>query len=104
GITTANLSSPIPAFNLDDDDFDPLWGSASQPSQYTKGPSEPIEEDSLVEEVAAVKQKRKYTRRPDSEDVEVRPMGRDIAKKKGSLSGARSESSVAGDPRLVDAL
>ncbi|GKA56709.1 hypothetical protein Tco_0755781, partial [Tanacetum coccineum] len=31
-------------------------------------------------------------------------MGRDRAKKKGSSSGARSESSVAGVPSLVDAL
>ncbi|GKG65326.1 hypothetical protein Tco_0673257, partial [Tanacetum coccineum] len=29
---------------------------------------------------------------------------RDRAKKKGSLSGARSETSIAGDPSLVDAL
>ncbi|GKD89705.1 hypothetical protein Tco_1365212 [Tanacetum coccineum] len=43
----------------------------------------------------------------DSEDVEiqeVRPLGRDAAKKKRASSGARSESSVAGDPSLVDAL
>nr|GEZ41649.1 hypothetical protein [Tanacetum cinerariifolium] len=43
----------------------------------------------------------------DSEEVEVQevpPMGRDRAKKKASLSGARSESSVAGDPSLVDVL
>ncbi|GJZ65428.1 hypothetical protein Tco_0622124 [Tanacetum coccineum] len=43
----------------------------------------------------------------DSEDVEVQevaPMGRDRAKKKASSSGARSETSVAGDPSLVDAL
>ncbi|GJW23982.1 hypothetical protein Tco_0037793 [Tanacetum coccineum] len=44
----------------------------------------------------------------DSEDVEAQevpaPMGRDRAKKKGSSSGARSETSIAGDPSLVDAL
>ncbi|GJV51818.1 hypothetical protein Tco_1447559 [Tanacetum coccineum] len=185
-------SSPISAFNLDDDNFEPLWDSASQCSQYTKGPSEPVEDDSPVEEVAAVKPKIKYTRgrqpikknekefvepwtieeekrsydsvnckwkigfvlrtilngeklkcqsflnlkksskksrisqttpqdnsdsahiglnvndeAADSDDVEVqevRPIGRDATKKKGSSSGARSESSVAGDPSLVDAL
>ncbi|GJR15531.1 hypothetical protein Tco_0798183 [Tanacetum coccineum] len=190
-------SSPISAFNLDDDNFEPLWDSASQCSQYTKGPSEPVEDNSPVEEVAAVKPKRKYTRgrqpikknekefvepwtieeenwankkeamipltanekigfvlrtilngeklkcqsflnlkksskksrisqttsqdnsdsahiglnvndeAADSDDVEVqevRPIGRDATKKKGSSSGARSESSVAGDPSLVDAL
>ncbi|GKD24312.1 glutathione S-transferase T3-like protein [Tanacetum coccineum] len=222
-------SSSIPTFNLDDDNFEPLWASASQPSQHTKGPSKPVEDDSPVEEVAVVKPKRKYTRRhqpikkndkefvepwtierrirpkvsqfceiynsvkdrhqsgacdntiyqeakieyrtiyhsafaltecwkilkdhskwrkvemptffnskktsskksrtsettsqgnsdsahigvdlndeaTDSEDVEVqevRPMGRDAAKKKRSSSGAHSESSVAGDHGLVDAL
>ncbi|GJU06863.1 glutathione S-transferase T3-like protein [Tanacetum coccineum] len=43
----------------------------------------------------------------DSEDVnvqEVAPMGRDRAKKKASSSGARSETSIAGDPSLIDAL
>ncbi|GJX21733.1 hypothetical protein Tco_0226178 [Tanacetum coccineum] len=44
----------------------------------------------------------------DSEDVEAQevpaPMGRDRAKKKGSSSGARSKTSIAGDPSLVDAL
>ncbi|GJY28247.1 glutathione S-transferase T3-like protein [Tanacetum coccineum] len=44
----------------------------------------------------------------DSEDVEAQevpaPMGRDRAKKKGSSSGARSETSIACDPSLVDAL
>ncbi|GJS48727.1 hypothetical protein Tco_0598848 [Tanacetum coccineum] len=136
-------SSPILALTLDDDNFEALWASASQPSQYTKkGPSEPVEDDSPVEEVAAMKPKRKYTRRRrpikknDKEFVEpwtieeeaalckawvhasknsvegngkkavqeVRPMGRDATKKKKSSSGARLESSVAGDPSLVDAL
>ncbi|GJY14941.1 hypothetical protein Tco_0385363 [Tanacetum coccineum] len=32
------------------------------------------------------------------------PIGRDRAKKKGSSSGAHSETSIAGDPSLVDAL
>ncbi|GKE23852.1 hypothetical protein Tco_1435364, partial [Tanacetum coccineum] len=44
----------------------------------------------------------------DSGDVEAQevpaPMGRDRAKKKGSSSGARSETSITGDPSLVDAL
>ncbi|GJW58026.1 hypothetical protein Tco_0104757 [Tanacetum coccineum] len=45
---------------------------------------------------------------PYSEDVEAQevpaPTGRDWAKKKGSSSGARSETSIAGDHSLVDAL
>ncbi|GKC17416.1 hypothetical protein Tco_1014198 [Tanacetum coccineum] len=45
---------------------------------------------------------------PDSEDVEAQevpaPIGRDRAKKKGSSSGARSETLIAGDHSLVDAL
>ncbi|GJW73115.1 hypothetical protein Tco_0132485 [Tanacetum coccineum] len=95
-----------------------------------EGPSEPVEDDSPVEEVEPVKAKRKYTRRrptsskkvnkefvepwtieeeialshigldlndeaADSEDVdvqEVAPMGRDLAKKKASSFGARSEN------------
>ncbi|GKD09883.1 glutathione S-transferase T3-like protein [Tanacetum coccineum] len=48
-------SSSIPTFNLDDDNFEPLWASASQPSQHTKGPSKPVEDDSPVEEVAVVR-------------------------------------------------
>ncbi|GKB66113.1 glutathione S-transferase T3-like protein [Tanacetum coccineum] len=201
-------SSLIPAFNLDGDNFEPLWALASQPFQpYPKGPSQPVENDSLVEEVEPVQPKRKYTTRSkptkkndkefvepwtieeeialckafvaksedsvegngkkaagirpkilkdhpkwkkvempkfykskqssskksrtsentsqgnsdsahigvnlndeaaDSEDVEAQevpaPIGRDRAKKKGSSSGARSETSIAGDPSLVDAL
>nr|GEW22795.1 hypothetical protein [Tanacetum cinerariifolium] len=58
-----NQSSPISAFNLDDDNLKPLWASASQPSQYTEGPSELVEDESPVKEVAPVKTKRKYTRR-----------------------------------------
>ncbi|GJW24252.1 integrase, catalytic region, zinc finger, CCHC-type containing protein [Tanacetum coccineum] len=155
-----NQSSPISAFNLDDDSFKPLWASVSQPSQYTEGPSQPVEDDSPVEKVETVKPKRKYTRRrqpikkSDKEFVEqwtieerhqsgacdttiyqeaeidyhaifnaafaltdcwkilkdhpkwkkVAPMGRERAKKKASSSGARSETSVASDPSLVDAL
>nr|GEY68543.1 hypothetical protein [Tanacetum cinerariifolium] len=56
-------SSPILAFNLDDDNLEPLWASASQPSQYTEGLSESVEDDSPIEEVEPVKAKRKYTRR-----------------------------------------
>nr|GEW92581.1 hypothetical protein [Tanacetum cinerariifolium] len=43
----------------------------------------------------------------DSKDVnvqEVKPMGRDRAKKKASSYGARLKTSIAGDPSLVDAL
>ncbi|GKD62813.1 hypothetical protein Tco_1300322 [Tanacetum coccineum] len=44
----------------------------------------------------------------DSEVVEAQevpaPIGRDRAKKKGSSFGARSETSIAGDPSLVDTL
>nr|GEZ24541.1 hypothetical protein [Tanacetum cinerariifolium] len=43
----------------------------------------------------------------DSKDVnvqEVAPMGRDQAKKKASSYGARSKTSITGDPSLVDAL
>nr|GEX27037.1 hypothetical protein [Tanacetum cinerariifolium] len=43
----------------------------------------------------------------DLEDVEAQkvpaPMGRDRAKKKGLSYDARSETSIAGDPSLVDA-
>ncbi|GJX65105.1 hypothetical protein Tco_0299448 [Tanacetum coccineum] len=54
-------SSPIPAFNLDDDNFEPLWASASQPFQpYSEGPSQPVEDDSPVEEVELVKPKAKF--------------------------------------------
>nr|GEU88317.1 hypothetical protein [Tanacetum cinerariifolium] len=40
----------------------------------------------------------------DAKVQEVPRMGRDRAKKKASSSGARSESSVAGDPSLFNAL
>ncbi|GKA26298.1 hypothetical protein Tco_0712407 [Tanacetum coccineum] len=211
-ITAAKPISPHSAFNLDDDNFEPLWASASQPFQpYSEGPSQPVENDSPVEEVEPVQPKRKYTRRSkptkkndkefvepwtieeeialckafvaksedsvqgngkkragfwrevaerfheemgedkrsydsvnckwkkigirsltilkdqlsgkknssltgvnlndeaaDSEDVEAQevpaPIGRELAKKKGSSSGARSENLIAGDPSLVDAL
>nr|GEW05813.1 hypothetical protein [Tanacetum cinerariifolium] len=87
-----------------------------------EGSSELVEDDSAVKEVAPVKPKRKYAKRRQplkksdkefvelwttEEDVdvqEVAPMGRDRAKKKSSISGARSETSIAGDPILVNAL
>ncbi|GJX03091.1 hypothetical protein Tco_0189007 [Tanacetum coccineum] len=48
---TAKQSSSYPDFNLDDDNFEPLWASASQPFQpYSEGPSQPVEDDSPVEE------------------------------------------------------
>ncbi|GJZ37955.1 hypothetical protein Tco_0584146 [Tanacetum coccineum] len=99
-------SSPIPAFNLDDENLKPLWASASQPSQYTECPSEPVEDDSPVEEVEPVTSETTSQgnsdsahigldlneEAADSEDVdvqEVAPKGRDRAKKKASSSGAR---------------
>ncbi|GKA42706.1 hypothetical protein Tco_0735366 [Tanacetum coccineum] len=96
-------SSPIPPFNLDDDNFEPLWASASQPFQpYSEENTSQGNSDlahigvNLNDEAA------------DSEDVEAQevpaPMGRDRAKKKGSSFSARSETSIAGDPSLVDAL
>nr|GEX04132.1 hypothetical protein [Tanacetum cinerariifolium] len=192
-------SSPIPAFNLDDDNFEPLWASASQPFQpYSEAKSEDSVEGNgkkaagIWMEVAehfheemgedkrcydfvncewknrirpnvsqfceiynSVRDRHQNFERPpkwkkvempkfykskkssskksrtskntlqgnsdsahigvnlngeaaDSEDVEAQevpaPMGRDRAKKKGSSSGARSETSIAGDPSLVDAL
>ncbi|GJV92951.1 hypothetical protein Tco_1540764 [Tanacetum coccineum] len=61
---TPSQSSPFPAFNLDED-LEPLWGIASQPfpSHDSKGSSQPVQDDSPVEEVAAPV-KRKYTKRP----------------------------------------
>lgn len=71
-------SSPIPSFNLDDDNLEPLWASqpfqhyAEGPSQhysegpsqqFSQGPSQQEIDDSPVEEVPPVKAKRKYTRR-----------------------------------------
>nr|GEW51780.1 hypothetical protein [Tanacetum cinerariifolium] len=121
-------SSPIPVFNLDDDNLEPLWASASQPSQYTEGFWTKVTEFFHKE---MGEQKRSYDSvnckwknriRPkdsahiglnlndeaaDSEDInvqEVASMGRDRAKKKASSSGARSETSIAGDRSLVDAL
>ncbi|GJV98925.1 hypothetical protein Tco_1554177, partial [Tanacetum coccineum] len=52
---SSQLFSLINILDLDEDEFDPLF---SQPS---KGPSQPVEEDSPVEEVAPIK--RKYVRR-----------------------------------------
>ncbi|GJZ38677.1 hypothetical protein Tco_0585240 [Tanacetum coccineum] len=92
-------SSPIPAFNLDDDNFEPLWASASQPFQpYSEGPSQPVENDSLVEEVEPVQPKRKYTRRSkptkknDKEFVEPWTIEEEIALCKAFV--AKSEDSV----------
>nr|GEW39381.1 glutathione S-transferase T3-like [Tanacetum cinerariifolium] len=86
---------------LDDDDFEPLWAFASQPSQYTEGPSEHIEEDSLVEEFTAVKPRRKYTRRRqpikknDKEFVEPRISEEEVALCKAWVHV--SENSVEGN-------
>ncbi|GJR53609.1 hypothetical protein Tco_1404130 [Tanacetum coccineum] len=95
-------SSPIPAFNLDDDNFEPLWASASQPFQpYSEGPSQPVEDDSPVEEVEPVKPKRKYTRRSkptkknDKEFVEPWTIKEEIALCKAWV--AKSEDSVEGN-------
>ncbi|GJY20108.1 hypothetical protein Tco_0392674 [Tanacetum coccineum] len=96
-----NQSSPILTFNLDDDNFEPLWASASQPSQYIEGPSEPVEDDSLVEEVATVKPKRKYTRRrqpikkSDKEFVEPWTIEDDVALCKAWVSA--SENNIEGN-------
>ncbi|GJT16616.1 hypothetical protein Tco_0875322 [Tanacetum coccineum] len=118
-------SSLIPAFNLDDDNFEPLWASASQPFQlYSEGPSQLVENDSLVEEVEPVQPKQKYTRRSkptkknDKEFVEPWTIEDEIALCKAFA--AKSEDSVEGngkkaawirpkvsqfcDPSLVDAL
>ncbi|GJT93138.1 glutathione S-transferase T3-like protein [Tanacetum coccineum] len=98
-------SSLIPTFNLDDDDFDPLWGSAYQPTQYTEGPSEPVEDDSPVEEVAAVKPKRKYTRRrqpikkDDKEFVEPWTLEEEVALCKAWVHA--SENSVEGNGKKM---
>ncbi|GKA11566.1 hypothetical protein Tco_0691112 [Tanacetum coccineum] len=93
-------SSPIPAFNLDDDNFEPLWASASQPFQpYSEGPSQPVENDSPVEEVEPVQPKRKYTRRSkptkknDKEFVEPWTIEEEIALCKAFV--AKSEDSVS---------
>ncbi|GJU84855.1 hypothetical protein Tco_1292401 [Tanacetum coccineum] len=95
-------SSPIPAFNLDDDNFEPLWASASQPFQpYSEGPSQPVESDSPVEEVEPVQPKRKYTRRSKptkknyKEFVEPWTIEEEIALCKAFV--AKSEDSVEGN-------
>nr|GEU70107.1 hypothetical protein [Tanacetum cinerariifolium] len=95
-------SSSIPAFNLDDDNFEPLWAFASQPFQpYSEGPSQPVENDFLVEEVELVQPKRKYTRRSkptkknDKEFVEPWTIGEEIALCKAFV--AKSEDSVEGN-------
>nr|GEV77149.1 hypothetical protein [Tanacetum cinerariifolium] len=91
-------SSPILDFNLDDDNLEPLWASASQLTSETtsQGNSNSSHIGLNLNDEAA-----------DSEDVnvqEVAPMGRDRAKKKASSSVARSETSIACDYSLVDAL
>nr|GEU64054.1 hypothetical protein [Tanacetum cinerariifolium] len=95
-------SSSILAFNLDDDNFKPLWASASQPFQpYSEVPSQPVADDSLVEEVKPVQPKRKYTRRSkptkknDKEFVEPWTIEEEIALCKAYV--AKSEDSVEGN-------
>ncbi|GJW26779.1 hypothetical protein Tco_0040590 [Tanacetum coccineum] len=95
-------SSPISAFNLDDDNFEPLWASASQPFQpYSEGPSQPVENDSLIEEVEPAQPKRKYTRRSkptkknDKEFVEPWTIEEEIALCKTFV--AKSEDNVEGN-------
>ncbi|GKE57916.1 reverse transcriptase domain-containing protein [Tanacetum coccineum] len=95
-------SSLIPAFNLDDDNFEHLWASASQPFQpYSEGPSQPVENDSPVEEVEPVQPKRKYTRRSkptkknDKEFVEPWTIEEEIALCKAFV--AKSEDSIEGN-------
>ncbi|GKB25022.1 reverse transcriptase domain-containing protein [Tanacetum coccineum] len=96
-----NQSSPIPVIILDDDNLEPLWASASQPSQYMEGPSEPVEDNSPVEEVAPVKPKRKYTRRcqplkkSDKEFVELWIIEEEVALCKDWVSA--SEDSIEGN-------
>nr|GEZ30599.1 hypothetical protein CTI12_AA501740 [Tanacetum cinerariifolium] len=115
-----NQSSPIPIFNLNDDNLEPLWDSASQPSQYMEEDenlSRSVTKSSLLwtieEEVALCKawvsgsedsiegNGKKVIRvldGTDSKDVnvqEVAPMGRDRAKKKASSYGPRSKTSIS---------
>ncbi|GJZ34063.1 hypothetical protein Tco_0579499 [Tanacetum coccineum] len=99
-------SSPILAFNLDDDNFKPLWASASQSFQpYSEGPSQSVENDSPVEEVEPVQPKRKYTRRSkptkknDKEFVEPWTIEEEIALCKAFV--AKSEDSVQGNGKKV---
>nr|GEU40341.1 hypothetical protein [Tanacetum cinerariifolium] len=106
--------SPIQSFYLDDD-LESLWGATSQPyqpfmSQDSKGPSQPVRDDSPVEEAHSkwkAVEMSLYSKSckldVDSEDEEVRPMGRDKSNKKASSTAARSESSAGGDQSLVDA-
>ncbi|GJX20946.1 hypothetical protein Tco_0223623 [Tanacetum coccineum] len=95
-------SSPIPAFNLDDNNFEHLWASASKPFQpYSEGPSQPVEDDSPVDEVEPVKPKRKYTRRSkptkknDKEFVEPWTIEEEITLCKAWV--AKSEDRVEGN-------
>nr|GEZ19822.1 hypothetical protein [Tanacetum cinerariifolium] len=76
--------------------LEPLWASASQPSQYTEGPSEPVQDESPVEEVEPVKAKRKYTRRrqplkkSDKEFVEPWTIEEEIALCKAWVSTSKN--------------
>nr|GFA20624.1 hypothetical protein [Tanacetum cinerariifolium] len=96
-----NQSSLIPASNLDDDNLEPLWASASQPSQYMEGSSEPVEDESPVEEVAPVKPKRIYTQRRQplkksyKEFVEMWTIEKEVALCKAWVSA--SEDSIEGN-------
>nr|GEW36295.1 hypothetical protein [Tanacetum cinerariifolium]GEW56579.1 hypothetical protein [Tanacetum cinerariifolium] len=66
-----NQSSPILVFNLNDDNLEPLWDSASHPSQYMEGPSELVEYDFPVEEVTPLCVKLGYRgRRIASKEME----------------------------------
>ncbi|GJW88426.1 glutathione S-transferase T3-like protein, partial [Tanacetum coccineum] len=88
--------------------FEPLWASVSQLSQYTEGPSQPVEDDSLVEKVETVKQKRKYTRRrqpikkSDKEFVEPWPIEEEVALCKAWVSA--SENSIEGNGKKVSGI
>ncbi|GKD29699.1 glutathione S-transferase T3-like protein [Tanacetum coccineum] len=95
-------SSPISAFSLDDDNFETLWASASQPFQpYSEGPSQPVENDSPIEEVEPVQPKQKYTRRSkptkknDKEFVEPWTIEEEIVLCKAFV--AKSEDNVQGN-------
>ncbi|GJW83001.1 hypothetical protein Tco_0156146, partial [Tanacetum coccineum] len=87
--------------------FRTFRASASQPFQpYSEGPSQPVENDSLVEEVEPVQPKRKYTRRSkptkknDKEFVEPWTIEEEIALCKAFV--AKSEDSVEGNGKKSD--
>nr|GEW33388.1 hypothetical protein [Tanacetum cinerariifolium] len=90
------------AFNLDNENFKPLRASTSQLFQpYSEGPSQPVENDSLIEEVEPVQPKRKYTRRSkptkknEKEFVEPWTIKEEIDLCKSFV--AKSEDSVEGN-------